>query len=84
MSLTAIVGREFEAWLNKKYKLKKLKIRVAFVPMSSDQLLPALVEGRGDIVAASLTIIPERLQTVDFATPWAKNVKEVVVTLAPG
>jgi membrane-bound lytic murein transglycosylase MltF len=78
--IAAEAGREFEAWLNKKYKTKSLKIRIAFVPVSRDRLLPALVEGRGDIVAASLTITPERLQTVDFADPWAKNVKEVVVT----
>jgi len=73
-------GRELEAWINKKYKLTKLKIRVAFVPMARDKLLPALIEGRGDIVAASLTITPERLQLVDFADPWTRSVKEVVVT----
>ena len=73
-------GRELEAWINKKYKLTKLKIRVAFVPVARDKLLPALIEGRGDIVAASLTITPERLQLVDFADPWTRSVKEVVVT----
>ena len=78
--IAAEAGRQFELWLNKKYKTKALKIRVAFVPLSRDQLLSALIEGRGDIAAASLTITPERLQVVDFANPWAKNVKEVVVT----
>jgi membrane-bound lytic murein transglycosylase MltF len=73
-------GRQLEVWLNKKHKTKSLKIRVAFVPVARDQLLPALVDGRGDIVAASLTITPERQQIIDFANPWAKNVKELVVT----
>jgi membrane-bound lytic murein transglycosylase MltF len=76
----AEVGRELEASLNKKYKTKSLKIRIAFVPTPRDDLLQALVEGKGDIVAASLTITPERLQIVDFANPWTKTVKEVVVT----
>ena len=81
--IAAEAGRQFELWLNKKYKTKALKIRVAFVPLSRDQLLSALIEGRGDIAAASLTITPERLQVVDFANPWAKNVKEVVVPGRP-
>ena len=78
--VAAEVGRELEAWLNKKYKLKTLKIHVAFVPVARDELIPALIDGRGDIVAGSLTITPERRQLVDFADPWAKGVKEVVVT----
>lgn len=76
----AELGRAFEDWLNKKYKMKSLKIRVAFVPTARDRLLPDLVAGRGDIVAANLTITPERLQSVDFSDPLLKNVKEVVVT----
>ncbi len=53
---------------------------MVFVPTARDKLLPALVEGRGDIVAANLTITPERLQTVDFVDPWIKTIKEVLVT----
>ena len=78
--VAAEIGREFEAWLNKKYNMKSLKIRIAFVPTARDKLLPDLVAGHGDIVAANLTITPERLQTVDFANPVLKNVKEVLVT----
>lgn len=80
LGVAAEAGRALEAWLNKKYQTKALKIRVVFVPTARDKLLPALVEGRGDIVAANLTITPERLQTVDFADPWIKTVKEVLVT----
>jgi len=78
--VAAEAGRQLEVWLNKKYNTKSLKIRIAFVPAARDELLPALVEGRGDIVAASFTITPERQQIVDFANPWAKSVKELVVT----
>jgi len=80
MGTAAEAGRAFEDWINRKYPNKDLKIRVAFVPTRRDELLSALIEGRGDIIAASLTITPERLQQVDFAMPWSKTVKEVVVT----
>jgi membrane-bound lytic murein transglycosylase MltF len=76
----AEVGREFETWLNKKYKTKAPKIRVAFVPMARDKLLQALVDGRGDIVAANLTITPERQQIVDFSAPLRKGARELIVT----
>src|SRR6185295_5333207 len=53
---------------------------VVFVPMARDELLPALVAGKGDIVAAGLTITPARLKQVDFTTAGMTNVSEVVVT----
>jgi ABC-type amino acid transport substrate-binding protein len=31
-----------------------------------DQLIPRLLEGRGDIAAGILTVTPERLEQVDF------------------
>ncbi len=36
--------------------------------------------GRGDIVAAGLTITPERQKQVAFTAPYVQNVSEVVVT----
>ena len=75
--------REFEEALNKKHKTGNLRINVQFVPVARDQLIPALLDGRGDVVAANLTITPERLAKVDFTTPLAKGIKEVVVT-GPG
>jgi len=73
-------GRQFEAWLNKKYKTKSLKIRIAFIPTPRDRLLRDLNAGLGDIVAASLTITPARQEIVDFSAPGMRNVNEVVVT----
>jgi membrane-bound lytic murein transglycosylase MltF len=74
------LGQALEEWLNKGKKKEIERIRVAFVPVPRDRLLPALVEGLGDIAAGSLTITPDRLKVVDFATPFAKDVKEVLVT----
>jgi membrane-bound lytic murein transglycosylase MltF len=73
----------FEDEINKTYKTGTLKANVVFVPLSRDQLLPALVEGRVDLVAAMLTVTPERQQIVDFSNPTRTDVNEIVVT-GPG
>jgi membrane-bound lytic murein transglycosylase MltF len=78
--LTYEFGRMFENDLNKKFKKKHVRIDVVFVPVARDQLIPAQLEGRGDIAAANLTITPERLKQVDFADRWYKNASEIVVT----
>ncbi|MWV16614.1 transporter substrate-binding domain-containing protein [Pseudomonas sp. L-22-4S-12] len=64
----------------KKLKHKHLKVRVVFIPVRRDDLLPALVAGKGDIAAANLTITPERLKLVDFTRAGLTNVREVVVS----
>jgi membrane-bound lytic murein transglycosylase MltF len=63
----------------KKLKDKSLKVRVVFIPLRRDQLLPALASGKGDIAAANLTITPERQKLVDFTASIMANVSEVVV-----
>jgi membrane-bound lytic murein transglycosylase MltF len=73
----------FEDELNKALKSGHMKVFVAFVLMRHDELLPALLDGRVDVVGASLTATPERRQIVDFSDPVLKNVDEIVVT-GPG
>jgi len=70
----------FEDELNKKYKTGNVKIHVTFLPVSRGDLAAYLLDGRGDIAAANLTVTPERLQKVDFANPAVKNVSEIVVS----
>jgi len=78
--------RQFEDDLNKKLaqqgklKGKHLKVRVFFIPVARDELLPALVAGKGDIAAANLTVTAERQKLVDFSMPAFRNVSEVVVS----
>jgi membrane-bound lytic murein transglycosylase MltF len=74
--------QEFERYLNRRIKprSKQLRMHVVFVPVSRDQLLPALLEGRGDIAVANLTVTPERQDWVDFSDPVYDNVAEIVVT----
>jgi len=73
-------GMQFEKVLNAANKDRARPIRVVFVPTSRDELLPALVAGRGDIAAGNLTITPERRELVDFSTPIASDVNEILVT----
>jgi membrane-bound lytic murein transglycosylase MltF len=75
--------RAFEDALNQKLARGNLRIHAVFVPVSRDQLLPLLLSGQGDVVAANLTITPARTQQVDFVTPVADGVNEIIVT-GPG
>jgi membrane-bound lytic murein transglycosylase MltF len=78
--------RVFEEELNKKLakdkklKHKALKVRVVFIPVARDELLPALAAGKGDIAASNLTVTEERKDLVDFSIPVYRNVSEVVVS----
>jgi membrane-bound lytic murein transglycosylase MltF len=77
------VLKEFEKTINKELNKKTVKVQVIFIPVSRDQLIPGLVEGRGDIAAANLTITPERREHVDFSNPFFTGVSEIVVS-GPG
>jgi membrane-bound lytic murein transglycosylase MltF len=76
-------GKLMEDELNKRRKTGNLKVVFWFVPLPRDQLLPALVDGKVDMVMAQLTVTPERQKLVDFTNPTRKDVNEVVVT-GPG
>jgi membrane-bound lytic murein transglycosylase MltF len=73
----------FEDQLNVKLKTRNLRVNVMFIPVSRDELLRAVAEGRADIAAAALTITPERQQIVDFAPATYGGIDEIVVT-GPG
>lgn len=83
------IFRVFEEDLNKnlaqdkKLKNKHLKVRVIFIPVGREGLLPALAAGKGDIAAANLTDTPERRKQVDFSAPVYPNASEVLVS-GPG
>ena len=73
----------FEEALNARLKTGNLRVHVAFVPLPRDLLLPALVEGKVDLVAAALTVTPEREKLVDFTVPSRTSINEILVT-GPG
>lgn len=64
----------------KRLRAKHLRVRVIFLPVRRDQLIPALREGRGDPAADFLTITPERQALVDFSDPVLRGMDEIVVT----
>ncbi len=74
--------KEFETYLNTELKRKTLKIKVVIIPTRRDRLLPALVEGLGDIAAGNLTITPARQKEVDFSAPHLTGVDEIIITRA--
>ena len=70
----------FEEQLNKRLKTGLLKVHVAFVPLSRDELLTALTDGKVDLVAATMTVTPERQKVVGFSNATRTGVSEIVVT----
>ena len=77
-------GLKLEADINRKLKTKPAtKVFVAFIPTSRDDLYQALIDGRGDVVAANVTVTPERATLVDFTVPVKTGIREIVVT-GPG
>ncbi|HMB39662.1 MAG TPA: transporter substrate-binding domain-containing protein, partial [Wenzhouxiangellaceae bacterium] len=50
----------FEEQINDTLETGLLKVSVVLVPVTRDQLIPWLLEGRGDVIAADLTTTPER------------------------
>jgi len=71
---------EYEKFLNAGRSKSDIEIKIAFVPVRFDQLIPSLLEGKGDLIAAMMTVTPEREEQVDFVSGKQLIVDEVVVT----
>jgi membrane-bound lytic murein transglycosylase MltF len=79
--LTAELVRDFEQYVNRKYKTGKRPVTVYLIPTTRDKLLPQLAAGLGDIAAGNLTATDERMKLVDFVVQSDRpSVKELVVT----
>lgn len=75
--LEADMMNAYEKHLDKVYK--KGLVRLVFVPVPVKELFPALLDGRGDIAAAALTVTEERSREASFADPYRTGVREIVV-----
>src|SRR5688572_1356414 len=76
-------GQLLEERLNKHLKTgTDDKVHVVLMPLPRSQLLPALVAGKIDMVAAQVTARPELQKFVDFSDPTRMNVNQIVVTRA--
>ena len=81
--LTAEIARDFESYLNRKYrkKLHNRPITVVLISTRRNELIPRVVQGLGDVAAGNLTATPERLEQTDFFAPTdMRDVAEVVLT----
>jgi membrane-bound lytic murein transglycosylase F len=73
------MGFDFEL---AKLATKRLGVRLEMVvPPRFEQLIPWLLEGRGDVIAGSLTATPDREEQIDFSAPYL-YVQEVLVQAA--
>ncbi|MGI9413622.1 MAG: transglycosylase SLT domain-containing protein, partial [Hyphomicrobiales bacterium] len=71
---------EFEKTLQSDARSKKDHPVIFLIPTRRDQLISGLVEGRGDIAVANLTVTKERQKQVAFSEPFQRNVSEFLVT----
>ena len=81
--VTAELARDFERWINAKYKkqLGKRLVTVFMIVTSRDKMLKRLDDGLGDIIAGNLTVTDERLKVLDFVAPKDRTpIRELVVT----
>ncbi len=72
--------RQLEEFLNRGVSDRLKRIHVVVVPTAFDQLIPALVAGRGDIAASGLTVTAARQREVAFTKPYLDEVREIVVS----
>jgi membrane-bound lytic murein transglycosylase MltF len=72
--------RRYETHLNEQLGRGHVKVYVVAIPVGRDELIPSLLNGNADLVAADLTITDERSAQVDFARPMLSGINEVVVT----
>lgn len=72
----------FEEHLNRSLHIRKAQehVHVVAVPVARDQLIPWLIEGRGDVAMANLTITESRERQIDFSAPFYERAAEILVT----
>lgn len=78
--ITYELFKKFEDSINKRLGRKHVRVHVVFIPVARHELFSGLLEGRGDIAAAGLTITPEREEVIDFTEPASRPLSEVLVT----
>jgi len=78
--VTADMLGEFERFVNRKLKRARLPVYVVPIPVTRERLIPDLLSGGADLVAANLTVTPGRSAQVEFSTPLYRGVNEIVVT----
>ncbi len=72
--------KEFERFVNLEVKHDEQQTTVEFIPVPRSMLIPSLIQGMGDIVAAGLASGRNLPREVVFTDPYVENVGCVLVT----
>ena len=72
--------QRFETYINEQLDRRNIKVYVVVLPVSRDELLPALLKGHADFVAADLTPTEARSNEFNFSRPLLTGINEVIVT----
>ncbi|MGD9568288.1 MAG: transporter substrate-binding domain-containing protein [Sedimentibacter sp.] len=59
---------------------KDLGKEVVIEHIDFDSLIPSLVAGKADFVAAGMTITPEREESIDFSIPYVESIQNIIST----
>lgn len=70
----------YEDYINRGPRRERYKTHIVFLTKPFNQLINSLVKGEGDIVAAGLSISPEREALVDFTEPYIKDIDEILIS----
>ncbi len=66
--------------LNERLDSGHVKLHVVIIPLVREEMLDALVQGVGDIIAGGVVITEKRRKLVDFSEPTSRVVSEVLVS----
>jgi membrane-bound lytic murein transglycosylase MltF len=69
----------FEKDLNRQLNFNPARVRVIFIPVSREHILPLLTSGHADMIASGYTITQEREKLIDFSSPTVTGIKDIVV-----
>jgi len=71
--------KQYERFLNQNAARRHPQVVLEFLPIPENLLIPSLLKGLGDIVAAGLTIAPELERHAEFTEPYFTGSHDVVV-----
>ena len=69
----------FEKELNRQLNFNPAKVRIIFIPVSREHILPLLTGGHADMIASGYTVTTERQKRIDFSSPTVTGIKDIVV-----
>ncbi|GAA5787189.1 transglycosylase SLT domain-containing protein [Chitiniphilus shinanonensis] len=64
---------QLELFLNRNRPASRAPTRVLYVPVEPGELIPALMEGRGDVAAGLMPVIPGVGQLVEYTEPYLSD-----------